>query len=213
MNKEVQKVSEKLGSKTILLPQNKISDCYAVYSKSEFKNADKKLLVDGKYYKHRLYFYKKLNNKSKKILTFIFLKPGIATHKKFDFQINKCIEIAGNKYGAIEIFSIFTLRTIDKIDAISENAMLDVIRMDLSKNDIVFAFGGKIKKTLKYNNISNQDLLKINKVRHYKVNELLNFLMNMPNRKGKIYVIGMTSDGFPKSLYSYKGQPLIEFVL
>ena len=54
MENEVKKISEQFGRKTVLLPNNLDSDCYAVYSKEEYKNTDRLLTVDGKNYKHRL---------------------------------------------------------------------------------------------------------------------------------------------------------------
>ncbi len=208
MENEVKKISEQFGRKTVLLPNNLDSDCYAVYSKEEYKNPDRLLTVDGKNYKHRLYFYKKVNNRSDKILTFIFLNPGYSTHKKQNSEIRKCEEIAQiNNYDAIEIFSVFTLRTADKIDAVSEDAILDVARADLSKNDIVLAYGDKIKRTAKYKNISLEDLRKINKVREIKINALLDFLKN--THKGKIFTLGLTKNGNPRTVQS--GKSLVLF--
>ena len=210
MENEVKKISEQFGRKTVLLPNNLDSDCYAVYSKEEYKNTDRLLTVDGKNYKHRLYFYKRVSKKSDKILTFIFLNPGYSTHKKQNSEIRKCEEIAKtNGYGAIEIFSVFTLRTVDKIDAVSEDAILDAARADLSKNDIVLAYGDKIKRTVKYKNISSEDLRKINKVREIKINTLLDFLKN--THKGKIFTLGFTKSGNPRTVEHAK--PLIIFSL
>ena len=212
MNKEVKQISEKLcKSKTILLPETLDSNCYAVYSKEEYKKCDKKLLVSGKAYKHRLYFYKKLNNNSNKILTFILLNPGYSNHIRKNSLIEKCSQIAlYNEYSSIEIFSIFTLRTIDKIDSVSENAILDAFRADMSKNDIVLAYGDKLKRSKKYQNVTNEDLRKINKVRQIKIDTFLDFIFNQQNRKGKIYAIGLTKSNNPKCVNSYKGNPLIE---
>ena len=212
MENEVKKIQEQIcGSKTILLPEDLGSDCYAVYSKAEYKNPNKIFLVDGKAYKHRLYFYKKLKNKSDKVLTFIFLNPGLANHIKQDAQIKKCEQIAGEKYGAIEIFSIFTLRTSSKLESVSEDAILDAMRADLSKNDIVLAYGDGFRRTQKYKNLSAEDLKNINKVRKIKINALLDFLSNQ-KRQGKIYTIGLTKSGNPKTVNSYKtGNILIEF--
>lgn len=212
MEKEVKQISEKLcKSKTVLLPEILDSDCYAVYSKEEYKKYDKRLLVAGKAYKHRLYFYRKLNNHSHKTLTFILLNPDYSNHIRKNYLIEKCSKIAlDNGYSSIEIFSIFTLRTIDKIDSVSENAILDAFRADMSKNDIVLAYGDKLKRSKKYQNITNEDLRKINKVREIKINTFLNFIFNEQNRKGKIYAIGLTKSRNPKCVNSYKGTPLIE---
>lgn len=208
MSNELKKFQEQIcGSKTVLLPKDLNSDCYAVYSKSEYKNADKKFFVDGKAYKHRLYFYKKLSNNSDKVLTFIFMNPGLATHTNHDSEIRKCEQIAGSDYGAIEIFSVFTLRTSDRIAAASEDAILDAMRADLSKNDIVLAWGDNFRRTKNYADLSTSDLRKINKVRKIKINALLDFLSNQ-KRQGKIYTIGLTKSGNPKSIKSYSGQEL-----
>lgn len=209
MENEVKKIGAQFGRKTILLPDTPDSDCYAVYSKEEYKDFDEHLLVNGKAYKHRLYFYKKTGIKSDKILSFIFLNPGTASHIKEDTEIKNCVQLAKNNgYGAIEIFSVFTLRTIDKIDSVSEDAILDAVRVDLSGNDILLAFGENIKRTAKYKNLSTEDLKKINKVRKIKINSLLDFLMSHKNC-GKIYTIGLTKNGNPKSMKAYTGQSLI----
>lgn len=212
MKKDIKQLTEQFsGRKTILLPESTNSDCYAVYSKEEYKkNVSKNLIIDGKAYKHRLYYYKKLNNKSKNILTFIILNPGTTNHLKEDTTVKNCIKIANKKYGAIEIFSIFTLRTTIKINAVLENAILNITRTDLSKNDIVLAYGDKLKYT---SNISRENLTKINKVRDIKVNELLNFIFNQPNRKGKIYTVGLTKSKNPKTLTHIKNTKLIEVKL
>lgn len=215
MDKEIKKISESIDrSKTILLPKDLNSDCYAVYSKEEFNNPDEKLIVDGKAYKHRLYLYKKNpKSDSDKILTFIILNPGSVNHNDSDALIQNCLDIAGKEYGAIEVFSIFTLRTIDNIDAVSEDAMLDAMRADLSKNDIVLAWGDELKRTEKYSNISDEDLAKINKVRKIKINEFLDFICSDSRRRGKIFVFGLTDFGNPKSIYDYepKKDCLMEF--
>lgn len=212
MSNELKKIQEKIcGSQTVLLPVDLNSDCYAVYSKSEYKNADKKFLVDGKAYKHRLYFYKKLPNNSDKILTFIFMNPGLTNHINQGSEIRKCEQIAGTKYGAIEIFSIFTLRTADRLAAASEDAILDAMRADLSKNDIVLTWGDNFKRTKNYTNLSSNDLRKINKVRKIKINAFLDFLSKQ-KRQGKIYTLGLTKSGNPKTVNSYKNNScLIEF--
>ncbi len=191
MDKEIQKIKEQIDDKkTVLLPQSMNSDCYAVYSREVYPNPEKELLVDGKAYKHRLYFYKKnLKSSSDKILTFIFLNPGCTNHVEPDKNIDRCLDLAGDKYGAIEIFSIFTLRTVDKIDAVSEDAMLDAMRADLSKNDIVLAYGDRLERTEKYPDMTDEDLEKINKVRDIKINQLLDFLHSDKQRISKIYVL------------------------
>ena len=215
MDKEIKKISESIDrSKTILLPKDLNSDCYAVYSKEEFNNPDEKLIVDGKAYKHRLYLYKKNpKSDSEKILTFIILNPGSVNHNDSDALTENCLDIAGKEYGAIEVFSIFTLRTIDNIDAVSEDAMLDAMRADLSKNDIVLAWGDELKRTEKYSNISDEDLAKINKVRKIKINEFLDFIYSDSRPREKIFVFGLTDSGNPKSIYDYelKKDCLMEF--
>lgn len=194
MNKDIEQISEQLGKKTVLLPNSTNADCYAVYSKEEYLEPHKKLLVDGKGYKHRLYLYKKTaNSDSNKVLTFILLNPGYSNHIEQDEQIEKFAKLAENKYGAIEVFSIFTLRTVDVIDSVSEDAILDAVKCDIGKNDIVLAFGDEIKPTEKYKNISNEDLEKINRVRQIKINELLSFLKTL-NKKA-IYTIEFNSKG------------------
>lgn len=214
MNNEVKKIQEQIcGSKTILLPEELGSDCYAVYSKSEYKNPDKRFSVNGKGYKHRLYFYKKLSNMSEKVLTFIFMNPGLSSHITEGSEIAKCEKIAGKKYGAIEIFSIFTLRTTDRLTSASEDAILDAMRADLSKNDIVLAYGDRFKRTAKYKNLSTEEIRNINKVRKIKINSLLDFLSKQ-KRQGKIYAIGFTKSGNPKTIDSYKNEDcLVEFSL
>ena len=206
MEKEVKEISKKFdNSKTILLPKELNSDCYAIYSKEEFDDADDELLVDGKAYKHRLYFYKKNpQSTSNKVLTFILFNSGTLNHNKQDIIIENCLHIAGDEYGAVEIFSIFTLRTLDKIDSVSENAILDAVRADLSKNDIVLAYGDKLDRTEKYSYMSDEDLDKINKVCEIKIKELLNFLYSDKKRKGKIFVFGLTESGNPKSILDYE---------
>ena len=94
MDKEIKKISESIDrSKTILLPKDLNSDCYAVYSKEEFNNPDEKLIVDGKAYKHRLYLYKKNpKSDSDKILTFIILNPGSVNHNDSDALTENCLE-------------------------------------------------------------------------------------------------------------------------
>ena len=183
MDKEIKKISESIDrSKTILLPKDLNSDCYAVYSKEEFNNPDEKLIVDGKAYKHRLYLYKKNpKSDSDKILTFIILNPGSVNHNDSDALTENCLDIAGKEYGAIEVFSIFTLRTIDNIDAVSEDAMLDAMRADLSKNDIVLAWGDELKRTEKYSNISDEDLSKLKDDIHHLLNRFaLKFGVSRP---------------------------------
>lgn len=194
MNKEVEKINEQFGRKTVLLPETPNADCYAIYSKEEYTNPDKRLLVDGKGYKHRLYLYKKTNNTtSNKILTFIILNSGQSNHIEQDRNIEQFVALAEKDYCAIEVFSIFTLRTTDTIDSVSEDAILDAVKCDIGKNDIVLAFGEDIKPTEKYPNISKEDLDKINKVRKIKINELLNYL-NTLNKKN-IYTLKTIKNG------------------
>lgn len=197
MDKDIKKMSEQFGRKTVLLPESLDADCYAVYSKEEYINPDERLLVAGKAYKHRLYLYKKnKNSDSNRILSFIVLNPGTANHIEQGEEIEHFLTLAGKEYGAIEIFSIFTLRTIDKIDAVSENAILDAVKCDLFNNDIVLAFGDEIEPTEKYKDISTSDLEKINRVRRIKVDELIKFLCRQ-KCKGQ--------------LFTYENHDLIEF--
>lgn len=187
MDNDIKKMSEQFGRKTVLLPESLDADCYAVYSKEEYINPDERLLVAGKAYKHRLYLYKKnKNSDSNRILSFIVLNPGTANHIEQGEEIEHFLTLAGKEYGAIEIFSIFTLRTIDKIDAVSEDAILDAVRADLSKNDVVLAYGDNIERTDKYSDMSDDDLAKINKVREIKISQLLDFLHSDNHRIGKI---------------------------
>ena len=102
---------------------------------------------------------------------------------------------------------------LDKIDAVSEDAMLDAMRADLSKNDIVLAYGDKLERTEKYSDMSDEDIDKINKVRDIKINRLLEFLYSDKKRTGKIYVYALTESGNPKSMEDYESgnRNLIEF--
>lgn len=188
MNKDVEQISNQLGKRTVLLPNSTNADCYAVYSKEEYTEPHERLLVEGRGYKHRLYLYKRTNNtNSNRILTFILLNPGSSNHIEQDEQIEKFAKLAEDKYGAIEVFSIFTLRTIDVIDSVSEDAILDAVKCDIGKNDIVLAFGDEIKPTEKYKNITKEDLEKINRVRQIKIDELLSFLKTL--NKKNIYTV------------------------
>ena len=187
MENNIDKISKKFGRKTILLPENLSADCYAIYSKKEFESVEEKLLVENKAYKHRLYFYKKTgNNSSNKVLSFIFLTAGEINHKDPNPIVDMCVNLAKNDYSAIEILSVFTLRTLDTIDAISEDSILDVSRIDFSKNDIVLAYGDKILPTSKYENISEQDLEKINKVMFIKINQLMEILSDKSQKIFKL---------------------------
>ena len=192
MNKDIEQISNQLGKRTVLLPKSTNADCYAVYSKEEYTEPHEKLLVEGRGYKHRLYLYKRTNNtNSDRILTFILLNPGSSNHIEQDEQIEKFAKLAEDKYGAIEVFSIFTLRTIDVIDSVSEDAILDAVKCDIGKNDIVLAFGDEIKPTEKYKNITKEDLEKINRVRQIKIDELLSFLKTL--NKENIYTLEFNS--------------------
>ena len=183
MTKDLEIFSELFTAcKTIMLPKER-SNCYAVYSKEEYDSADPKLNVDGHLYKHRLYLYKNLENSNHKTLSIITLQPNWDNHIEHN-SIENLEKLAETDYGAIEVYSLFTLRTVDPIDALLQDSILDITRIEFGKNDILLDLNTDITRTSKHQNLTDDELLKINTVKQIKTQYLLDFLSE---RKNNVY--------------------------
>lgn len=124
---------------------------FMVFSEEKYKKYLKKLY--DYQYKHRYYYYEKIDNQNDKNVVFVMFNPSYACPIKDDPTIRNCRILAKKyQYGSMEIINIFSERNpeVEEIDTNnnSENKQFIELFLKNRKNlDIVLAWGyGKEKE-------------------------------------------------------------------